>query len=81
VQQAPLPDEPCHWPVVILKLKIIFIFMCVTECMYVYHIHAWYPWRSEEVLGPLDLELQMVVSLRVGVGNQTQVPQESNQCP
>lgn len=35
--------------------------------------------RSQKALGPLELELQVVVSHRVGAGNQPGVLLESNQ--
>lgn len=43
-------------------------------CMDVYHVHAWCPWRSKEVIGFLELEFQIVVSHHVGAGNQTLGP-------
>lgn len=33
-------------------------------CMYVYHVHAWYPWGPEENNGSPEIEIRMVVSLR-----------------
>lgn len=39
----------------------------------VYHTSGWCPWRPEEALDFLELELQMVISHPVGVGNWTQV--------
>ena len=41
--------------------------------IYVHHAGAWYPQRSEEVLDPLELELQKVVSCYVASGKQTQI--------
>lgn len=41
--------------------------------IYVHHAGAWYPQRSEEVLDPLELELQKVVSWHMGAGNGTRV--------
>lgn len=35
-------------------------------CMHENHVHAWCPHKSEKVLNPLELELQMVVSYNVG---------------
>lgn len=37
--------------------------------MYAYHLHAWLPRRSEEVSGPLELELQMFRSHHVRPGS------------
>lgn len=28
-------------------------------CMYVYHVHAWYLWRSEEASDALELETDL----------------------
>lgn len=43
----------------------IFVYICV------YHMHTRYPWRSEEVFDPHELELQMVLSLHLNFGNWT----------
>lgn len=41
--------------------------------MSAYHVHAWCLRNSEKVSDLLGLELQMIVSLHVDVGKQTQV--------
>ena len=41
-------------------------------CIYVYHMLDWCPRRAEENMSPLDLELRIVVSCRVGPRMQTQ---------
>lgn len=37
--------------------------------IYVHHAGAWYPQRSEEVLDPLELELQRAVNCHVDAEN------------
>ena len=51
--------------------SVSFIRYVCFSCMYVYApcVCAWYL----RTFDPLDLELQMVVSLREGAGNPTQV--------
>lgn len=45
---------------------IYFISICVQVlCPHAYHILAWCPKRSEEDVGPLELELEMVMSHHV----------------
>lgn len=39
-----------------------FILFYVPACMHVHHMRAWYLQRSEEVLDPLGIELQVAVS-------------------
>lgn len=39
--------------------------VALPKCMFVYHMHAWWPKRVSE---PLDLELQTVMN-HVGAGN------------
>lgn len=34
------------------------------------HMHAWCPWMSEEVTGPVELELQTPINCHVGAGNE-----------
>lgn len=65
-------------------VKILFIFiLCVIsilpELIYVhnkYNAHRY----QKRVFGPLELELQLVVSHHVGAGNQTMARWESSQC-
>lgn len=76
-------------------VNIYLGFICVVgmsalpACMCVCPVRAWYTQLSKDGLYPLELELQMVVSHCVGVGNQTWVlekatviltaaPQQSN---
>lgn len=50
-------------------ILVYFYCMCmgVLLCMYVcITMHAWYLWRLEEGVGPLEMDLQMVVSHNVG---------------
>lgn len=43
---------------------------------------TWYPQKAEEgIRDPLEQELQTVVSLSMGAGNQIQVPWKSSECP
>lgn len=37
-------------------------------CMYVYHVHAWCPWKQDE-----GVKMYVVVSLYVGAWNQITV--------
>lgn len=37
------------------------------ECMKMHHMHAKFPWRSEGDVGPLELEVRMVVNHRGGI--------------
>lgn len=48
--------------------------------MSVHNLHIWCPQRPEIVLDTLKLGLQMVLSLHVGVGNQTEMLWKSIQC-
>lgn len=41
----------------------------LSACMYVHHASAWFPWRSEEGSGPLELESQMIVNHQVSTGD------------
>lgn len=41
-------------------------------CNYVHHMHFWFPWKSEEGIGELELELWMIVNYHVDGGNGTQ---------
>lgn len=62
-----------------LILKVFF--MCVgvlLACRSVCHMHGCFPSRPKEALGPLELELWMLGSHHVGVGNQTQVLRKSS---
>lgn len=49
-------------------MKDLF-YVCLPACVSVHHICAWCPRRSEEALGPLELQLQRVVSHQVDAGN------------
>lgn len=42
---------------------------CLHVCMYVYRVHACCLQMSEEGVRPLDLDLEAVVSYRVGAGD------------
>jgi hypothetical protein len=48
--------------------------------MYVCHMHSWCLQRPDEVIGSLGLELEMVISHRMGSGNQTWVLCKGNKC-
>lgn len=50
--------------------------VCVRERGYVLHICAWCLQRSEQTLDPLKPALQLVVSHRVGAGDQILSPLE-----
>jgi hypothetical protein len=39
------------------------MYMCVPECIYVYRVHADICRGQKKVLGPLELELHVLVSL------------------
>lgn len=41
----------------------------LAACMYVYHICAWCPWRSDRALDLQKLELQIVMSHHIAAGN------------
>jgi hypothetical protein len=52
------------------------MYVCMFVCVCVLHVYlcticVQYLWRPEEVLDPLGLELQRVVSYHVGTGNLT----------
>lgn len=64
-----LSDRGLCLPIPISTL-LHFMWLCVlSPCLPVHHTHAWCPWRPEDGLGPLQLDLQTVVSCRVGAGN------------
>ena len=46
-------------------MTILFLFVGV---YIVYHLPTWYPWMLE-MLDPLELELQMIVSHHMGARN------------
>lgn len=54
-------------------LFFLCIWVFLTACMSVHHIRASSPWRPEEVVRTLRLELQVVVSCHGCAGNRTQV--------
>lgn len=41
--------------------------------MFVHHMCAYGPWKAEERVRPLKLELQVSVSHHMGAGNETRV--------
>jgi hypothetical protein len=56
---------------------IIYYYMCLSAWMHGHHMCFLCPGRTEEVLDPLKLELQMVM---VSVGVQTCVLCENSKC-
>jgi hypothetical protein len=42
-------------------------------------MHAWCPWKSEEGIGHLELELQMIVSRLDGAGESNPGPLQEQQ--
>ena len=60
------------------------LFMCVcTMCCFNTYVHHVLPATcggQKKALDPLELQLQMVVSLHVGSGNLTQVLWKNSQC-
>lgn len=47
--------------------------MCISALPAMYicaHMHAWCPWMSEEVTGPVELELQTPINCHVDAGNE-----------
>ena len=60
---------------------VYFIYLGVLPvCTSVHHHMPGSRGGLEQVLGPLELELQMVVRLCVGAGHQIQVLWKSSQC-
>lgn len=59
-----MPSFKIH--VIIIFCVYVFFFFA---CMYVQYICVWDPWRLEEGSGPLEIELQMVVSYQVDAGH------------
>lgn len=57
-----------------------FVMYAMPAFISVHNLHVWCPQRPEIVLDTLKLGLQMVLSLYVGVGNQTQMLWKSIQC-
>ena len=47
----------------------MYVCMYVCICMYVHCVHSWCLQKSEEDIGSLELELQMVVGTHVNAGN------------
>lgn len=46
--------------------------MCVNvlpACTYIHHMYAWCLWKLEEGIGPVGLEVLVVVSHHVGPGH------------
>lgn len=56
----------------LLKSILFFVYGSFV-CIYVCVTHVWCPGRPEEVLDPLDLELETVVSCHVGAGSGMKV--------
>lgn len=68
-----LPTEP-HHPTQLILLKI-YILKCrsvLLACVFVDHMWAWCPPRSEEVLARPGVELWLAVGYLLGAGNPTQ---------
>jgi hypothetical protein len=59
----------------------MYVCMYVCICMYVHCVHSWCLQKSEEDIGSLELELQMVVGTHVNAGNWTWVLCKNNKCP
>lgn len=52
----------------------VCLMLCVSVHLYMFHVQAsCCLWNSNRASGPLELEVQMVVSHHVGAGNQTRV--------
>lgn len=70
-----LSDSLCFCLCLSLSGVCVCVFVCVLPvCMPVYYMHARCPQMSEERIEHLEPELQRVVSLHMGTGNQTEVP-------
>lgn len=55
-------------------VKFTFMYMAVlAACIFMHHIHAWYPWRSEEGTGFPGTGVIDGVNHYVGTGKQSQV--------
>lgn len=51
--------------VVSFLFLIYFNFLCTTalpECLFMYQVHAWSPWRPKEDIRPPELELKMALN-------------------
>lgn len=58
--------------IVWLVFKTYFVCMsALPACLKAHHMCTWFPWRSEEGMGILELELLMVMNDNVGSENQT----------
>ena len=66
--QSWLQVELFWWPSMFVWICLFHVYECLLIFMYVYHMGTWCPQRLEEDTGP-ELELQRVVSHRVGVKN------------
>lgn len=71
-----LPDGPflCISPSILHRsVFLIFIYLYVYECLVWMYIHSSvcmeHTKSQKRILGPLELELQMLVSCHVGAGN------------
>lgn len=60
-----------------LSMYFYFILFSVYECVFVYHMHVQFLWKSKEGVDPMELELGVIVSHHVGTGNFTQVKSTS----
>lgn len=49
-----LPSVTSHF---LLILKNVYMCKCLPVCMYVFHVHAWYPKRPEEGIGSSRIDL------------------------
>lgn len=57
---------------IFLKRFIYLYFLCTSvlhACIAVHYMHAWYPWRRQRAVDPLEVELQMIVSCLIGPEN------------
>lgn len=64
-------ENPTEFILVLQFYAFVARFMCTSVLLAhlsVHHVHAWHPQMSEEE-GPMGLELQMVMSNRMGAGN------------
>lgn len=48
-----------------IHFLLLFMCLCLSVCMNVHHMCAWYTWRPEEMVASLELELQMCAILWV----------------
>lgn len=55
----------------ILSEICILWYGALLACMSVNHVHAWYPWRSEEDTKFREQQLQMAVVFQLGLATHT----------